>query len=106
MALQVASDDNLAHILKENRFLLVEFGATWCPPCRVLAPILEEISEEMGEKISVIQIDSDESPASATAYGVMSLPTVIAFKDGTPVDKLVGLRPKGVYLNVISKMQQ
>jgi thioredoxin 1 len=82
---------------------LVDFGAPWCPPCKVLKPILDELGEEYGEKLAVLEVDCDESPTVATEYGIMSLPTVIVFHNGVPVEKLVGLRPKAVYENLLTK---
>lgn len=82
---------------------LVEFGAKWCPPCKVLLPILDELQQEEGERVSILQVDCDESPDIASEYGVMSMPTVIVFHDGEPVGKYIGLRPKDVYQQAIAR---
>jgi thioredoxin 1 len=84
---------------------LVEFGAEWCPPCKVLLPILDIMDSEYGGSVSIIKVDCDESPAIAAEFGIMSLPTVIIFHNGEPVDKLVGLRPKDVYQKAIARYQ-
>ncbi|WP_336788847.1 thioredoxin family protein [Paenibacillus sp. MMO-177] len=82
---------------------LVEFGAKWCPPCKVLLPILDELQQEEGERVSILQVDCDESPEIASEFGVMSMPTVIVFHNGEPVDKYIGLRPKDVYQQAIAR---
>jgi len=89
--------------LKQQGVTLVEFGATWCPPCKALRPILNELCQDYGDKLSVLEVDCDESPAVASEFGIMSMPTVIVFHNGEPVEKLVGIRPKAVYNNLITK---
>ncbi|WP_044481310.1 thioredoxin [Paenibacillus antibioticophila] len=83
--------------VREKEVVLVDFGAEWCPPCKVLSPILEELQIEEGERLSILKVDCDESPELAGRFGVMSMPTVILFQNGEPIDKLVGLRSKDVY---------
>ena len=83
---------------------VIEFGASWCPPCRTLEPILDELSAEYGGAAAIVKVDCDRSPELASMYGVMSMPTVVVFKDGQPVDKLVGLRPKSAYRTVIDRL--
>ncbi len=91
----------MAEIVKKEAFeekiaagtTLVDFFATWCGPCRMLAPILEEVEAEHPE-IAFIKVDVDESPELANAYGVTSIPTLILFKDGEPANTSVGLSPK------------
>ncbi|WEK55875.1 MAG: thioredoxin domain-containing protein [Candidatus Cohnella colombiensis] len=82
---------------------LVDFSTPWCPPCKVLKPILNEIADAYGEKLAVLDVNCDESPEIAGEYGIMSNPTVIIFHDRQPVEKLVGLRPKTVYESLLSK---
>lgn len=82
---------------------LVDFGAEWCPPCKVLKPIVRELDEAYGEKLSVLLVDTDESPELASEFGVMANPTVIVFQDGVPVEKLVGLRPRAVYESALAR---
>ena len=74
--------------------VLVDFWATWCGPCRQVAPIVEKIAEENAGKISVRKLDVDDNQHTAQKYGVMSIPTLILFKDGQPVERLVGYMPK------------
>jgi thioredoxin 1 len=80
-------------VLKSNVPVLVDFWATWCPPCRMIAPIVEEIHGELGDTVKVMKMDTDENPATSMLLGIMSIPTVIIFKDGKPADRTVGYRP-------------
>ncbi len=79
----------------------MDFSAAWCPPCRTLMPILDELGREYPEQLSIVEVDCDESPEIAAEYGIMSIPTVIVFHNGDPVEKLVGLRTKRVYQSVL-----
>lgn len=97
------NDVNFKSEIRKIGTTLVEFGAAWCPPCKVLLPILEELSHEYGERLAVLKVDCDESPAMAGSFGILSMPTVIVFHEGEPVEKLVGLRPKSAYENVLAK---
>ncbi|MBW7474033.1 thioredoxin family protein [Paenibacillus oenotherae] len=103
MSVQAVNDVNFIAEVQKNETTLVEFGTVWCPPCKVLLPILDEMSDEYGERVAILKVDCEESPVTAGGYGVMSMPTVIVFHKGEPVEKLVGLRPKSVYENVLAK---
>ncbi|NDI34484.1 thioredoxin [Chengkuizengella sediminis] len=98
----IAEVDFKSNISTEG-ITLVDFSAPWCSPCKVLLPILNELSEEIGENITILKINVDDSPSISAEFGVMSMPTVVLFKDGEPVEKLVGLRPKSVYTTLIDK---
>ncbi|MFC3797678.1 thioredoxin family protein [Cohnella sp. GCM10012308] len=98
-----ASDIDFENAVKPAGVTLVDFGATWCPPCKALLPIIETLAEEYGERVSVVKVDTDESPETASTFGVMANPTVILFNDGQPVEKLVGLRPIDVYRTALNK---
>lgn len=89
--------------LQEGGTVLVDYGAPWCPPCKTLLPLLDELHEEYGESVAIVKVNCDELPELAGAAGVMSMPTVIVYKDGQPMEKLVGLRPKSVYQAVLNK---
>lgn len=82
-----------AVVLKANKPVLVDFWAAWCGPCRMIAPIVEQIHGELGDKVSVMKMDIDENPATPMQLGIMSIPTVIIFKDGKPAERTVGYRP-------------
>lgn len=86
-------------IVKENEFkeeigsgvVLVDFFATWCMPCRMMAQILEDVAEELGDKAKIIKVDVDESPNLAKQFGVMSIPTLVIFKNGVEQEKHIGV---------------
>ncbi|NOU64128.1 thioredoxin [Paenibacillus sp. LMG 31461] len=74
--------------------VLVDFWAPWCGPCKMIAPILDELSAEVGDSAKIVKINVDDNPESAAKYNVMSIPTLLVFKDGQVVDQLVGLQSK------------
>ncbi|TME72633.1 MAG: thioredoxin [Chloroflexi bacterium] len=80
-------------VLKSDKPVLVDFWATWCGPCRMIAPIVEQIRSELGDKVTVVKMDIDENPTVPMQLGIMSIPTVIIFKDGKPAERTVGYRP-------------
>lgn len=79
---------------KRKGVMLVDFWAEWCGPCKMIAPIVEQIAEENAGKLTVGKLDVDANGETAMKFGVMSIPTLILFKDGEPVERLVGYRPK------------
>ncbi len=83
--------------------VLVDFWAEWCGPCKMLAPTLEQIATEKGEKLKVVKINVDENPHTANNFGVMSIPTLILFKEGASVKQVVGNRPKEQILAQIER---
>jgi thioredoxin 1 len=103
MNMLIVNDTTFKGNVRQAGVTLVDFGAPWCPPCKVLKPILDELGEQYGEKLSVLEVNCDDSPSVATEYGIMSMPTVIVFHNGDPVEKLVGLRPKSVYESLLSR---
>lgn len=80
---------------------LVDFWAGWCMPCKMLAPVIEEIAEEYADRIKTAKVDVDAEGELALQYGVMSIPTVILFRNGQEVKRLVGVQPKDVYLEAL-----
>ncbi|WP_168123689.1 thioredoxin family protein [Paenibacillus sp. HB172176] len=103
MRVQIVDNEQFDGSILPDGVSLVEFGAVWCPPCKTLLPILDEIAESYGEAVAVLQVDCDESPDLASRFGVMSMPTVVVFHNGEPVNKLIGLRPRSVYEQVIER---
>src|ERR1700730_11136198 len=92
--LQAVIDSAFARaVLKSEVPVLVDCWATWCPPCRMIAPIVEQIHGELGDKVKVMKMDTDENPATSMSLGIMSIPTVIIFKDGKLADRTIGYRP-------------
>lgn len=82
-------------VLKAEKPVLVDFWAAWCKPCLVVAPILDELAEEYGDKMNFVKLDVDNNAKTAASYGIMSIPTLLIFKNGEPVSHIVGARPKG-----------
>jgi thioredoxin 1 len=78
--------------------IIVDFWAPWCGPCRMVGPVIDEIAQEHGDKVTVGKVNVDENPAIAQKYGIMSIPTIILFKDGEPSKKVIGARSKADFL--------
>ena len=91
--MEIINEKNFA-VKTKNGVVVVDFFANWCGPCRMMAPILENIQEELGDKISIYKVDVDESEELSRKFGVMSIPTLVIFKNGEEQNKLIGLRPK------------
>ncbi|MER7755973.1 thioredoxin [Kitasatospora sp. NPDC097643] len=87
-----------ADVLESDKPVLVDFWATWCGPCRQVAPILEEIAAENGDKLTIAKLDVDANQVTAAQYNVISIPTLILYKNGEPVKSITGARPKAALL--------
>ncbi len=99
--IKVTNDNFEEVVLKSQIPVLVDFWATWCGPCRMIAPILAEIAEENEGKILVAKVNVDEEEELAGRFRVFSIPTIIAFKDGQIINQLVGYRPKADVLALV-----
>ncbi|MFJ8913520.1 thioredoxin [Amycolatopsis sp. NPDC102389] len=99
MSLSVVTDETFQKlVLNQDKPVLVDFWAQWCPPCHMIAPVLEQIAGERADSLIIRKLNSDENPLTARNYQVMSLPTLILFRDGAPVWTTVGARPKAKLL--------
>jgi thioredoxin 1 len=85
-------------VINAEQLVLVDFWAEWCGPCKMIAPVLEELATELDGKLVIGKLDVDENPDTSAAYGVLSIPTLLLFKDGEPVDRIVGAQPKAQLL--------
>ena len=102
MAIIEANDAEFKGTISEG-VKLVDFWAPWCGPCKMIAPVLEEVATEVEGKADIVKVNVDENQATAADYGVMSIPTLILMKDGEEVDKVVGFQPKEQLVSLIEK---
>ncbi len=102
MTIVKATDQNFATETGSG-LVLADFWAPWCGPCKMIAPVLEELHSELSEKVKIVKLDVDENQQTAGEYGVMSIPTLILFKDGQPVDKVIGYQPKEALEELINR---
>lgn len=101
--LHLLSDDFEDEVLNCQKTVLVDFWANWCNPCRMLAPVIEELADEVGDDVKVCKLDVDSAGSIAADYGIKSIPTVIIFNNGKIVEKFVGIRRKADYLQALRK---
>ena len=98
----VTDDSFSTDVLSSSTPVLVDFWATWCGPCKMIAPVLEEIASEKQGSLTVAKLDVDANPATARDFQVVSIPTLILFKDGKPVKRIVGTKGKAALLRELS----
>ena len=91
----------VSEVLQAETPVLVDFWAEWCGPCLRVAPVLEEIASEMGDRVKIVKVDIDANPNTARDYSVLSVPTLTVFKGGKPVGSVAGARPKGDLVRLI-----
>jgi thioredoxin 1 len=102
MTVEVTDSNFDTVVLQSDKPVLVDFWAEWCGPCRVIGPLVKEIAEEYGDKVVVTKLDVDSNPAVTNKFGIRNIPTVLFFKNGQVVDKVVGAVPKS---QLVSKLQ-
>lgn len=101
MALYHFTEEGFDKALASGNLMMVDFWATWCGPCRMLAPTIAELAEELNGKVKVGKVDVDEQPGLAAKFGVSSIPTLIVFDGGKAKSTTVGVRPKGMILDLL-----
>ena len=101
---QVTDATFTAEVLESELPVLVDFTADWCPPCRMIAPVLDAVAVEEGHRVKVVQVNVDTSPELRAAYAVMSMPTLIVFQGGEPVKSMVGARAKAKLLRELAEV--
>ena len=104
MALEVNDDNFNEVVIKSDKPVLVDFWAEWCGPCRMVAPIMEDISQEYNGKALVVKCDVDSSPGVSEKYGIRNIPTILFFKDGKIADKQVGAVPKANFVTKLNAL--
>ncbi|MCZ8536220.1 MULTISPECIES: thioredoxin [Paenisporosarcina] len=102
MAIVHGTDQSFSSEISDG-LVLVDFWAPWCGPCKMIAPVLEELDADMNGKVKIVKVDVDENQETASNFGIMSIPTLVLFKDGQPVDKVVGFNPKEALANLVNK---
>jgi thioredoxin len=100
---KVTDDSFEADVLKNEKPVVVDYWAEWCGPCRMVAPVLEEIATEHGDKIDIVKLNVDENPKVAMKYGIMNIPTLGVFSGGEVVKEIVGARPKSALLRELAE---
>ena len=104
MAVIEITDDNFnSEVCESDKLTLVDFWAEWCGPCRKLAPILDEVEKELGEKVKFVKIQADKNLESAQKYSISGLPCMLIFKDGEPVERIVNIVPKSTIISNLNK---
>ncbi|EPD54238.1 thioredoxin [Paenisporosarcina sp. HGH0030] len=102
MAIVHGTDQSFSSEISDG-LVLVDFWAPWCGPCKMIAPVLEELDADMNGKVKIVKVDVDENQETASNFGIMSIPTLVLFKDGQPVDKVVGFNPKEALAELVNK---
>ena len=99
---KVATNTNFDDLLQDGKLVIVDFWATGCGPCRMLSPLLDEVEEEMADKVTVVKVNVDDADEIAMKFRIMNIPTLLFFKGGQLVDKTVGAMPKNVLVDKIN----
>ena len=98
----IATNTSFDELLQSEKLVIVDFWATWCGPCRMLSPLLDEVEAEMEDQVEVVKVNVDDADEIAMRYRIMSIPTLLFFKNGQMVDRSVGAMPKSVLVDKIN----
>ena len=99
---KIATNTSFDELLVSEKLVIVDFWATWCGPCRMLSPLLDEVEAEMADKVEVVKVNVDDADEIAMRYRIMSIPTLLFFKNGQMVDRTVGAMPKSTLVDKIN----
>ncbi|HDQ44069.1 MAG TPA: thioredoxin [bacterium] len=105
-AIELNADNFKSEVIDSDLPVLVDFWATWCGPCRMVGPIVDELAGEYEGKIKIGKVNTEENTALAGEYGVISIPTLLIFKDGKPVDQIIGAVPKSIIAKKLDGVSQ
>ena len=105
-SLTITQNNFKSEVLDSATPVLVDFWASWCGPCRMLSPVVDQIAQEKAGAVKVAKINVDDEPQLAAQFGVMSIPTLVLFRDGRPVSKSVGVRPKQAILGMLEETEE
>jgi len=103
---EIKADDFKKEVLKSDKPVLIDFWAEWCVPCKKIEPIIEELSEEFKNHVKFLRLNVDENPSIAYEYGIRGIPTLVLFKDGKPVDRIVGLTSRKELSEKITRIKE
>ena len=99
---KIATNTSFDELLVDEKLVIVDFWATWCGPCRMLSPLLDEVEAEMADKVEVVKVNVDDADEIAMRFRIMSIPTLLFFKNGAMVDRSVGAMPKSALVEKIN----
>lgn len=99
---KIATNTSFDELLQSEKLVIVDFWATWCGPCRMLSPLLDEVEAEMEDKVEVVKVNVDDADEIAMRFRIMSIPTLLFFKNGQMVDRSVGAMPKSALVDKIN----
>ena len=99
---KIATNTSFDELLQSEKLVIVDFWATWCGPCRMLSPLLDEVEAEMADKVEVVKVNVDDADEIAMRFRIMSIPTLLFFKNGAMVDRSVGAMPKSALVDKIN----
>ena len=104
LKVQQITDTNFdKEVLESKKLVLVDFWAAWCGPCKMVAPVIDEIADEYKEAVKVVKVNTDENPSTAASYGIRSIPTLLIFNEGHIIDTIIGAIPKSTVVNRIQE---